>query len=443
MVNLTRRRGVGVLGSVGGPRPRRVPGIVAGILVSIVMQAACGGEPSSDSPDTNAVAVPVLDAPQQLNGCDRRTATELPGTSVRLPFGGMFGFAYDPPCVTLAVGTELTFVGNFAQHPLKPGLVDGDTVVVAANNPIQPTSDGSQAAFVFTQPGSYGFFCEAHVHERMLGAVFVGPAPTLAPGQPSASVASAASAEPSGGGLGVTAPDTPAREWEDRLLDSDKATLPHDGRLMRNVFQGTGWEPERPFPEFPSTLMEVWEVTRYHPDTPPTEGHIVAAQSLVEAAYQAAASNRWFDFEVATRDGFRPSAGDPTHFSNLDFMLDGESLDPNRPESLMFYETADGPKLAGMMFLARSPEEQGAQVSGQLTRWHYHLWAEPTCLMHGLLMSRRAPCTDPNEVSSRISPEMMHVWLVDHPGGAFATAMEISPDLLSELLARRSAERGW
>jgi hypothetical protein len=38
---------------------------------------------------------------------------------------------------------------------------------------------------------------------------------------------------------------------------------------------------------------------------------------------------------------------------------------------------------------------------------------------------------------------MMHVWLVDHPGGAFATAMEINPDLLSELLARRSAERGW
>lgn len=47
-------------------------------------------------------------------------------------------------------------------------------------------------------------------------------------------------------------------------------------------------------------------------------------------------------------------------------MLDGEWLDPNMREALMYYQTAMGPKLAGRMFLARSPDEQGPQVSGQL-----------------------------------------------------------------------------
>jgi hypothetical protein len=357
----------------------------------------------------------------------------------------MFGFAFDPACVAVAVGTELTFVGNFAQHPLKPGRVDGDAVVVADNNPIRPTSTGSQAGFVFTQPGSYGFYCEAHVHERMLGAVFVGPASTSAPGEaPAAAVVSIApDSETAVAGLTAAAPGTPARAWEDRLLGPDKATLPPNGRLMRNAFRGTGWETERPFPEVPSALMEVWEVTRYQPDAPPTENHISAARSLVEAAYQAAAANRWFDFEVGSRDGFRRPAGDPTHFSNIDFILDDGWLDPNRPEFLMYYQTATGPKLAGMMFLARSPDEQGPQVSGQLTLWHYHLWSEPTCLLHGLLVTTGAPCIAPNEVTAQISPEMLHVWLVDHPGGAFATAMEMEPDLLNALLARRFPDRGW
>jgi len=441
---MARPCGVDGAASVRYPRNRRARLIALGVVAGLVTQGACGdAAPVSDG--SQAVAVPVSDAPQRLNGCDRRTATDLPGASVRLPFGGMFGFAFDPACITLAVGTEVTFVGNFAQHPLKPGRVEGDAVAVADNNPIQPTSTGSQARFVFSQPGSYGFFCEAHVHERMLGAVFVGPAPMSAPGEPL--VAAATSVPPeretAAGTLTATAPGAPLRAWEDRLAGPDKATLPPDGRLMRNVFRGTGWETEQSVPELPGALMEVWEVTRYRPDAPPTEGHVAAAQSLVEAAYQAAANNRWFDFEVGSRDGFRPSAGDPTHFSNIDFMLDDAWLDPYRPESLMYYQTATGPKLAGMMFLARSPDEQGPQVSGQLTRWHYHLWPEPTCLMHGLLMTTRAPCTGPNEVTAQISPEMMHVWLVDHPGGAFATAMEIDPDLLNTLLAQRFADRGW
>ena len=415
------------------------------VLLALVTHGACG---ESAPPAEMRVPASASVAPQVLNGCDRGSATELPADDARVPFGGTFGFAYDPTCVTLGVGAALTFVGNFAQHPLKPGRIEGDTVVVAANNPIHPTSAGSQATFVFNEPGSYGFFCDTHVHEQMLGAVFVGPPPASIadaaspslPEEPSATVTDAARSTPT---ATLRSPTAPARAWDDRLPAADKAPLPPDGRLMRNVFLAGPWEPERPAPAMPSELMEVWEVTRYRPDVPPTRNHMAVAQSLVEAAFQAAATNRWFDFEVGLSDGFQPSAGDPTHFSNLDFMLDDASLDPNRPEVLMYYETPAGYQLAGMMFLVRSRDEQGPQVSGQLTRWHYHLWVEPTCLMHGVLMRQRAPCADPNEVASHISPEMMHVWLLDHPDGAFATTMQIAPQLLSTLLERRRAERGW
>ena len=432
-------------GSSGGRPSGAWPGcVMTAVLLALLTQAACGAAPP---PAETGVASSVSDAPQSLNGCDRGSATELEPDDARMPFGGMFGFAYDPTCVTLAVGAELTFVGNFAQHPLKPGRIEGDTVVVAPNNPIQPTSTGSQATFVFSEPGSYGFFCDTHVHEQMLGAVFVGPPPAAMAGgtspsvpEPAGTVTEATSTEPT---APLRAPSVPAGAWDDRLPAADKAPLPPDGRLMRNVFLAAPWEPERQAPARPSALMEVWEVTRYRPDLPPTSTHMAVAQSLVEAAFRAAETNRWFDFEVGLSDGFRPSAGDPTHYANLDFIQDDASLDPTRPEMLMYYETPTGRQLAGMMFLVQNREEQGPQVSGQLTRWHYHLWAEPTCLMHGILITQRAPCTDPDEVVSHISPEMMHVWLVDHPDGAFATTMQIAPQLLGTLLDRRRTERGW
>ena len=131
---------------MGSPRGLIVVGVAAGVLT----QGACGERVAPVSGDSQAVAVAASDAPQSLNGCDRETATELSGASVRLSFGGMFGFAFDPACVVIAVSAELTFVGNSVQHPLKPGRVDGDAVVVADNNPIQSTSTDSQAGFVFS-----------------------------------------------------------------------------------------------------------------------------------------------------------------------------------------------------------------------------------------------------------------------------------------------------
>jgi len=414
--------------------------VARGHLLAILLSVyACSDSARPQGSSGGEAATP----PRSLNGCDRASASELAGASVRLRFGGVLGSAYQTQCVAVSVGTELTFVGNFEQHPLKPGRIVGDEVLVAANNPIRPTSEGSEITFLISNPGTYGFFCDKHVHEDMHGAIFAeGPAPSFAASAPDARVppGSPDAADP------ITrprAPNKPALFWEAQLLASDKATLAPDKRLMRNAFRNTAWQPEQAFPSIPSAVMEVWEVTRYPTDVPATNNHILAAQSLIEASFQAAARNRWFDFSKGMSDGHKRSAGDPNHFTNVEFILDEATLDPERPEVLMYYETPTGNKLTGVMFLARTPDEQGPQVSGPYTRWHYHMWPELTCLLHGILMTTRAPCSDVDEVATYMSPEMMHVWLIDHPNGAFATPMQLEPSLLADLLERRFAERGW
>lgn len=68
-------------------------------------------------------------------------------------------------------------------------------------------------------------------------------------------------------------------------------------------------------------------------------------------------------------------------------------------------------------------EARGPQVGGPLTLWHYHVWFRPKCLRGGLLSTGegRNGCRD-GEPSHR-SPEMLHLWFLDHPMGRFATTM--------------------
>ena len=145
----------------------------------------------------------------------------------------------------------------------------------------------------------------------------------------------------------------------------------------------------------------------------------------------------------------------------------------------MYYETESGRKLAGFMFLVRTPTERGPQIAGNETLWHYHVSRRFACFFRGLVMSgypdengaclaaenggiRGSPpafwrqglpdappgchpqpqCAE-DAVSSQRTPEMMHVWLLDHPQGPFATKMRLEPDLLEILLQRRSEDRGF
>lgn len=188
-----------------------------------------------------------------------------------------------------------------------------------------------------------------------------------------------------------------------------------------------------------ASMMQMLEVTRYA-GVDPTPAQKKAADDLVQRCEASARAHGWYDFARATADGFKLKVSDKTHYNNIDNLFDDRVLDPDHPEYLMFYDTPKGKVLAGFMFVPRSATEEGPQIGGNLTRWHYHTWPQPICLVKGILdmgdvVDGKCAAGSP----AHRSPEMMHVWLLDHPHGRFATAMYLSDDLLERLVAERDA----
>lgn len=207
------------------------------------------------------------------------------------------------------------------------------------------------------------------------------------------------------------------------------------------------WQPESTMPKDPqdASKMVIWEVSRFHDVKGPTPEQRQAQEKLVKACFAAAEKNEWFHFAKGYDSGYRKMFDDNTHFGNEAYALDGVILDPERPEFLMYYDSPMGKQLVGVMFLMNENPGEGPQTGGPDTIWHYHVWEKPFCLAGGLLIIGRPDDEGVCErgMPSYRSPEMVHVWLIDHPDGPFATKMEISPILLPQLLEERYKERGY
>ncbi len=227
----------------------------------------------------------------------------------------------------------------------------------------------------------------------------------------------------------ATSPDeSPAHRWTRRTSPPSK-----------------GWIRESEAPSKPqrSPRMTVWEVTGYAPGTEPSEEQRQAAAELVERCYEAAKRHGWYDIEKGKADGF--AQADRRHYRNAEFFFDDRVLDPDSPEHLMYYPMPDGKyELAGFMFVVRSRDDSGPQIGGPLTIWHHHVTATKDCYRGGVIQSRfpeDGECE--GGYRSHRTLEMMHVWLIDHPQGPFATAMTISPDVVAKKVSVRKQERGF
>ena len=90
------------------------------------------------------------------------------------------------------------------------------------------------------------------------------------------------------------------------------------------------------------------------------------------------------------------------------------------------------PKLVGVMYLAQ-PGEAGPKIGGALTSWHAHdnlcYTADGTMVV--ALANAAGQCPS-GTVYKGITPEMLHVWVVDNPAGIFSEDM--SPAALVSLL---------
>lgn len=109
-----------------------------------------------------------------INGCSIGSAFDLTGQpDVTVSFTN--ALSYDPKCVRVSVGAQVTFQGNFSVHPLLGGFVSGG-VFPAASGPFVPvTNTGMSKSVVMLSPGTFPYYCTAHALAGMTGVVFVVP----------------------------------------------------------------------------------------------------------------------------------------------------------------------------------------------------------------------------------------------------------------------------
>ncbi len=153
-------------------------------------------------------------------------------------------------------------------------------------------------------------------------------------------------------------------------------------------------------------------------DENPTPAQVQAAAALADAT--RASLLRYADIRTAIAAGYTASlenTGLRVHLANKAYGQDGRILDPMHPEMLM-YAIADGrATLLGAVFQMPRAGVPGPTPGGPITQWHAHdvcLTALPPS--YGVV---DAYGTCPLFSVQLTVGEMMHVWVIDHPGGPF------------------------
>jgi hypothetical protein len=152
---------------------------------------------------------------------------------------------------------------------------------------------------------------------------------------------------------------------------------------------------------------------------PPTAEQERGAAEL--AGSTRTALRRYTDIHAALAAGYRPTlirTGYSVHLENRAFGRDGRTLDPDRPETLM-YAIADGrATLLSAVYTMPRAGQAGPAPGGPLTRWHSHN-ACVSLLPPGFSVVDAYGGCPAFSVQVTI-PVMMHVWVVDNPGGPYA-----------------------
>jgi hypothetical protein len=171
------------------------------------------------------------------------------------------------------------------------------------------------------------------------------------------------------------------------------------------------------------------------PARPVTAQQLEAAMRLL--ADTKAAVAKYADQKVAVADGYGPGTppGLPiVHFLHPVYVFDTDILRPEHVESLIYFNTERGPMLVGAMYMMPLPYMAGPAIGGSLTTWHHH---EDLCDDHTLIVAQvgRGPTVVPGlprvvqcpEGSQlQVTPDMLHVWIVDNPKGPFDTDMDLA-----------------
>lgn len=153
-----------------------------------------------------------------------------------------------------------------------------------------------------------------------------------------------------------------------------------------------------------------------------SQGQQAEAENLV--AVTLLRLPQWADAAVAEAAGFRTIGDGFTgheHLINEAFLDDDVTLDPDRPESLVYDTTGGGRRLVAAMYMLRrgTPLDQAPDFGGGLVQWHTHenLCYSPEGYVQGVT-DAQGNCK-PGQVKPVPTP-MVHVWVEPHRCGPFA-----------------------
>ncbi|HET7421815.1 MAG TPA: hypothetical protein VFL27_15655 [Candidatus Dormibacteraeota bacterium] len=162
-----------------------------------------------------------------------------------------------------------------------------------------------------------------------------------------------------------------------------------------------------------------------------TPDQAAAAQQLYDQTLAAVAPYR--DWRNAWAAGYRPGgpqAMPSTHWINQRYVDAGYVMDPRHPQGLVYANSKHGPVLIGAMFEMKKLGQFGPDPGGPLTAWHQH---QNICFTpFGFEFSLMTPTsTCPLGAIDISVPAMLHVWIVDNPGGRFA--VDIDPKVVKQI----------
>jgi hypothetical protein len=168
-------------------------------------------------------------------------------------------------------------------------------------------------------------------------------------------------------------------------------------------------------------------VTHVHSAADPakaTPAERAAANLLLEQTKLA--TQKYHDLNAALADGYRPVTPPDqaiVHYVNPAYLVNGDTLNPERPESLVYGNGAKGPILLAAMYIAHRIGQVGPDIGGPLTLWHSHsnlCFSSKTNIIDAFT-DKDGNC--PSGSFNSGTPEMLHVWVVDNPDGPFSTDM--------------------
>jgi hypothetical protein len=210
----------------------------------------------------------------------------------------------------------------------------------------------------------------------------------------------------------------------------ENSELESNSTVYVSEWNNDTWVKEEEFDD-KNTSTHIVEVNRY-PNATPTEKQIEQSWQLYNQTYENAEEEGWFQIMNAARDGYYNWRSDKIHYPNNQYLFDNQTLNTEKPEFLIYENRKNSPKvqLVGAMYTTQEKGVHGPQVGGPITVWHHH----PTryrCYagkVFPLKISNAENCVY-GEMGWK-TPEMLHVWFVDHPKNQFATNMSIDPDLV-------------